>query len=428
MNQLKKIFIYLSEIIRLPVVDSNSKKVIGYTADVVATLREMYPRINALIVRKKMSSEKFYLAWNSVRELVENKAIFVSGLPGTPENKFSLSENEILLRETFWDKQIVDISGSKVVRVNDLHLLKENSNLWVAHMDVGFKGFLRRLGWLRLVEFVSRWLFSYEMKDKFISWKYVQPITTSDKSLCLKIPHSKLAELHPADLADILLDLGTDERITIFAALDDSTAAKTFLELPLKIRLQIASALNYERFAHIINEMPMDEVTDLLPNFPKKTINLLFKLLPHEKVVQIKDLMGHSEHVAGSLMNIEFITVRHNLTAGDILNKIKTEHRKVESIYYLFVVDDSDSLIGVLTLKHLLLADPNTPVSQLMRKRVVKVRVDTDIKEVARVFYKYNFYIVPVTDKQNKIKGIITMKDALESIFPEMKEESEEKQ
>jgi magnesium transporter len=100
----------------------------------------------------------------------------------------------------------------------------------------------------------------------------------------------------------------------------------------------------------------------------------------------------------------------------------------VESIYYLFVVDDSDSLIGVLTLKHLLIADPNIPVSQLMRKKVVKVRVDTNIKEVARVFYKYNFYIVPVVDKHNKIKGIITMKDALESIFPEMKEESEEKQ
>ena len=287
-SNLQSNFIFLSQILGVPVIDSATNKTIGYAVDVVAVLREMYPRVSALIVREKMSSKRFYLPWKNIQKVFDQRAIFIENVPPPAERSVALAENEILLKETFLDKQVVDISGSKVVRVNDLHFLRENQNLWLVHMDVGFKGLLRRLGWQRVVEPVLHWLFSYAFKDRFISWKYVQSVTPSRaESLALKVPQTKLAELHPADLADILGDLGTDERIMILKSLDKTTAAEALKELPLKARVQTAELLDQSQLVAIVNEMPIDEAVDLLGEFPRKRLNSLFSIIPQDRVEQI---------------------------------------------------------------------------------------------------------------------------------------------
>jgi len=235
-----------------------------------------------------------------------------------------------------------------------------------------------------------------------------------------------LAELHPAELADIIIDLGNDERITILKSLDNATAASTFQELPLKIRVQIAESIDQKHLLDLLNEMAMDEVVDLLSQLPKKKVSALCARMPNEKVNQICNLLSHAQNIAGSIMNTEFIAVKHNLTAGLVLEKIKKEVKKRESIYYIYVLDDNDTLAGVVTLQQLLMAIPEKIISEFMRKRVAKVKVDTNIKDVAEVFYKYNFTVVPVVDKSNKIQGIITIKDAFEAVFHQVRAEAEE--
>ena len=125
-------------------------------------------------------------------------------------------------------------------------------------------------------------------------------------------------------------------------------------------------------------------------------------------------------------MNTEFAAIRSSLTAGQALEKLKSELKKKESVYYIYVLDDNDSLVGVVTMRLLLLAPPEKPVAELMRKRIAKVRVDADVKDVARQFLKYDFTVIPVVDKQNKLLGIITIKDAFESVYPKIREEVEE--
>jgi magnesium transporter len=266
------------------------------------------------------------------------------------------------------------------------------------------------------------------MKDRLISWKFVQPALSEKGSglLALKTPQAKLSELHPADLADIIMDLGIEESSAILRSLDNVTAARTFEELPLKIKLQMAGSLEQNRLVNIINEMAMDEAVDFLSEFPQKKINLIISRMPKEKVDQIHKLLGHSKRVAGSIMNTEYISVKQNTTSGQVLDLIKRESKKKESIYYIYILDDSDTLTGLVTLRDLLIAAPERPVSEIMRKRVVKVKVETDIKEAAEIFYKYDFTVVPVVDRHNKMQGIITMKDALESVFHEIREETEE--
>lgn len=427
MNAFQKNFIYLSQLIGLPVIDNKTGKKSGSVADLVSGLREMFPKVSGFMLHHKKYNNRFYIPWKNVKK-IEESAIVIDDLEEILTQNAKIQETEILLKQTFWDKQIVDIQGSKVVRVNDLHLLKEDLNLWLVHMDVGVTGLIRRLGWIRFVRFFIKLISSYELKDRLISWKFVQPITASigKDSLSLKIHHSRLSELHPAELADILIDLGTEERITILRSLDQVTAAYSFQELPLKIRTQIAESIDQKQFIGILNEMAMDEVVDVLSQLPKKKTNALLARLPHEKVAEISNLLKHSEQAAGSIMNTEFISIKHTANAGMVLEKIKGESRRKESIYYIYVTDDTDSLMGVVTLRQILTVAPEKVLSEFMRKRVVKVKVNTPIEDVAEIFYKYDFTAVPVVDKQNKIQGVIVMKDAFEAVFHEIKEEAQE--
>jgi len=428
MNNLQQKFIYLSQLIGVPVIDSGTGEKLGYTVDIVAGLKEMYPRASALIMRKIKTSNKFYIPWKNVKKIMEDETIFIENTTDLFQEDLKIPEGEILLKEMFWDKQIVDIHGSKVVRVNDLHLLREDLSIWVVHVDIGITGLIRRLGLMRLCNFLVKLIASCELKDQLIPWKYVQPITSAigAEALSLKVHHSRLTELHPADLADILIDLGTNERIAILKSLDNATAAHTFQELPLKIRMQIAGMVTHEQLLNIINEMAIDEVVDLLSQLPQRKIHALLSHLPQEKVAKISSLLGHSERIAGSIMNTEFISAKHNATAGMVLDKIKNEYKKSETIYYIYVLDDNDQLVGMVTLRQLLTAPPEKIISEFMHKRVAKVKVNTDIRDVAEIFYKYDFTVVPVVDKQNKIQGIITIKDAFEAVFRKIREETEE--
>ncbi len=427
MNSLYRNFIYMSNIVGVAVVDTATGKKAGKIFDIAANMREMYPKVSALIIKKSSGGGLATVPFKCVKKLDGEKAFLIEISMEDAAHGVHLSDNEILLKETFWDRQIVDISGSKVVRVNDLHLLREEPNLWVVHVDVGFKGLIRRLGWSRWFEPMIKWLFSYEMKDRLISWKYVQPIN-ADKGgghLSLKGPKTKLTELHPADLADILTDLGTDERLSILKTLDNETSADTLKELRSKMRIQTAELLDQEKLSAIMSEMPVDEAVDLICHFPRKKINSTLALLPKDRSKQIKGLMAMTNRMAGSIMNVEFVMVKQALTAGEILQKITTEFKDKESIYYIYVADDNDTLAGAVTLRQLLMAPPERPVMEFMRKRPARVRAETDVRDVAKVFYKYDFTVVPVVDKQNKMQGIITIKDALEAVFPITKEEIE---
>jgi magnesium transporter len=421
-------FIFLSQIIKIPVVDFATNRKIGYVADISVDLKEMYPRLNGLLIGRWMRRGRFYLPWKNVRKVIENSAIFIDYSPELFKNPVPVPEEEILLKDILWDKQIVDISGSKVVRINDLHILKEDLKLWVVHVDIGFTGLIRRLGWSSWFVSLVRLVSSYELKDHLIPWKFVQPVSSKIgfSALALKVHHSKLSELHPADLADILIDLGTDERIEILKSLENGTAVRTFEELPMKVRLQVAEQVKHDYLVKLVNEMAVDEAVDLLSQLPQRRVNALLNHVPKEKAEQFSSLLSMSERTAGAIMNTEFISVKLTDTAGSVLEKIKNESKKKESIYYIYVLDEANILLGMVTLRQVLTSPPERLIQEFMHKRVAKVKMSANIKDVAEVFYKYDFNVVPVVDKLNKIQGIITMKDAFESVFSRIRKETQE--
>jgi magnesium transporter len=425
-------FIYLSEILNLPVYDAEGGKKIGRIIDLTSTTSQVYPRVTGILANLHHRKGPVYIPWTHVRIGAFQKQVSVDHA-ALGENDISrASDSEILIRKTFLDKQIISTSGHKLVRVNDLQLLvdsssKDNPNLWLVHIDIGFKGLLRRLGWLNVANAVVHWLVSRDLKDKFVSWKYVQPTATASVygAMHLSIDSSKLSDFHPADLADVFEELGKDERTALIESLDPPIAAATLQEMPISIRVQIAERIDTQKLAAIVQEMQMDEIVDLLDEVTPEKKSALYATLPAEKTAEIKDLTRLSAFGIGAFMNTDFIAVRENQLVKDVMKIVKQESKKAELLYYVYVTDEFEKLKGLVTLRSLLTAKPRTLISDIMRENLITVELDSTIKRVAQLFFKYNFEAIPVVNEEGLLQGFVTMRDALESVFPEIKKESE---
>ena len=194
--------------------------------------------------------------------------------------------------------------------------------------------------------------------------------------------------------------------------------------MPLKVRVQVADVIDIAKLAAIINEMQMDETVDLLDELPQERLQAVLQILSREKVAEIRELSEMAGHRAGSIMNTNFVTALTVHTVRDVLNIVKEESRKAELLYYVYILDDREHLKGIVTIRDLLASDPSTVITEIMRENVISVTVESTIKSIARLFFKYNFAALPVVDDEQKIQGIITLRDTLESVFPEVREES----
>ena len=420
-------FSYLSEFIHLPVVRISDNRRIGKLVDLAATTSQVYPRVTGLMMRTYRHKPPIYIPWSNVKRIMFKEHIAIDDSAMNLEQQGRASENEILICKTFLDKQIISTSGYKIVRVNDLQLLiedkeKDSTNLWVVHIDIGFKGILLLLGFLRPVNAAFRWVTDRDLKDEFVSWKYVQPTATTSvyASVQLKTDASKLSEIHPADLADILEDLGTDERIALIESLDHFTAAQTLQEMQFKNRLQIVESMEPFKLAPIINEMQMDEAVDLLDACDVQKRQSVYALLSVEKVTELKELSKLSRYSVGSIMNTDFITAKSTEKAGTVLERIRVECEKLEMYRYAYILDDDGRLKGVVSLRNLLISDAKMFIADIMTEQPISVQIDTRIRRVAKLFFKYNFEAIPVVDDDDTLQGLVSYRDAVASLYPEI--------
>jgi len=273
-----KQFVYFSEIQGREVLDSEGRR-IARLDDLKVGLGEPFPKVSTLVLRKTRRAKLLLLAWDETEGLNEGP---IKLKPGAADRikAFEVDAADLLLRADLLDKQVVDTSGAKVERVNDIHLLFVDHELRLVHIDFGARGLLRRLGWLKSVDSLTRWLFAYRLPEKLISWKYIQPLAADSKSrLKVNVTHRKLHELHPSELADILEELDHAHRSSIFQSLDPETAAETLQEIDPKIQLSLIETTSEERASDILEQMEPDEAKDFLADLPEeKKLRLMVNL------------------------------------------------------------------------------------------------------------------------------------------------------
>lgn len=413
MVQDLKEFYFLSDFLNRSVRRSTGPKV-GKVADLVAERTDPYPMVIGLLVKSR--GKKAYLPWERIEHF--EPTITLSG-----EDVWSLpsplpDKDIVLLREEVMDKQIVDTFGAKVVRVNDLHFLRVDSHLRLVHVDVGFRGLMRRVGWERFMDRVLGWLFSYRMPNQFISWKYVQLLSGSDL-LHLSVSQKKLSHLHPADLADIIEDLSGRERSAIFHALDTETAAEALEEIDPKIQKALIETIPLEKASDIVEEMSPSEAADLLADLPQDRAEKILEGMEQEKARDLRGLLVHPEETAGGMMTTEYLAVDSGLTVEAALARLKVESPHLDIIDYVYLVDAEGVLQGVVSIRDLFTALPHQPLSEIQSQRLVSVKQDEHQKEVVEAFAKYGFRALPVVDEENHLKGVIGFRSVLDILAPE---------
>lgn len=325
-----------------------------------------------------------------------------------------LSENEMLVVETVLDKQIVDMDGLKVVRVNDILLSKVKDKLCLVGVDVGFKGILRRLGFAWLSDrFLKR------MPDNFIAWSYIDPLDAGLRRIHLKIPRRDIGDLHPADIADIIEELDHREQLLILGSLDDETAAEAFEEVQPDVQAQIVRHMDSDDVADLLEDMNPDDAADVIHMLPEEKASEVLNLMEPEEASEVKELLEYSHRSAGGLMTNEFIGMPVTSIVADVFEKLRHSSSEIDMIYYVYVLDEKEHLIGVLSLRDLLLAKPEQEIADVMLTDVLSVSPDTPAEEVANLLSKYDLLAMPVLDGDGVMLGVVTFDDALEDIIPE---------
>jgi CBS domain-containing protein len=403
---------FLSQCIGLPVRDPSGEP-IGTIADLIVAIGDRYPPVTGLVART--DKRLIFLPWRNVEGLDETGARL--RVPTIDIGKFRQRRNEILLKADLLDKQIVDIEGRKVIRVNDVSLDEIGGRLRVVAVDVGAAGLLRRLG----IETISRALarnVRRSIPERYIDWEDVDPVESTIASVRLRVPHAKLAELHPADLADIIEDLTPRDRLGVLATLGDEALADAVEEMEPDTQVEVLEDLEPARAADILEEMSPDDAADLVADLSDRSRDEILALMEADEAAEVRDLLAFPEDSAGGMMTTELVAVPATLTAAQAIERLRALEPDAETIYYVYVIDDEERLVGVLSLRDLIVAQPETRIADVMIDEPVAVGVLEPAESVAETIAHYNLLACPVVDDDGRLIGIVTVDDAIDTVAP----------
>jgi magnesium transporter len=334
--------------------------------------------------------------------------------PLAAERLVPLQTDEIYMGKWLMDKQIIDIKGAKVVRVNDIKIFwlqtGERKYLLPVAVDIGLRGLARRLG----LEFLLK-----KRENHFVWWHSIQHLEEKTANLTLVSDRTQLDKLHPVDLADILEDLDYKKRTDFIEDLDVETAAEAVAEMESDTQKEIIEHLDSQQAADLLEEMPPDEAADLLGELPEEKADELLNLMEPEEAQEVRELMEYEEGTAGALMTTEYIALASELTAAEAFPVLRKLAKEAETIYYLYILGEGETLLGVVSLRELLIAEPETRLESLMQTRIISVLPEDPDERVTELIDKYALLAVPVVEESGKMLGIITVDDVLDMLIPD---------
>jgi magnesium transporter len=331
--------------------------------------------------------------------------------------EYRANEGWLAVQKDLLDQQIIDTGGRKVVRVNDLDLAEHHLNgsveLRVSLADVGLTGAVGRL-----LQGVASYALIRKIQGKLptstIPWEFVNLIEPDPlRRIKLRVSHQKLAHLHPADLADILEDLSSEERQSIIDSLDEESAAETLAELDARLRQQIVEKLDPEKAADIIEEMQPDQAADLLATLSPETSQELLEEMPQFEARDVRGLMQFGENTAGGMMNTHFIVVAESATREEVIEWIRSNDVDADQLDAVFLTDSSAKFAGIVPMGRLLLANTGQAMASLKSEPLLSLLPDAHVRDVFELFDKYNLRVLTVTDDNGSPIGAITVDDVV---------------
>jgi len=402
--------LFLTELLGLKVFDLKGRR-IGVVKDAAIVPLVDPVRIDRFLIGS--GSAWFKVRYDQVRS-ISLDGIFLRDEILTPHHS-----DEYMLRvvRDLLDQQIIDAHGRKVVRVTDLtfEIRQEGEYqvLRVLDVDVGIRSVVRRLArgvippaWIRRLQ--------TKIPPRSIRWEYCNILEPDpQRRLRLNISNKLLEGMHPADLADIVEDLGPADREAIFENIDSEVAADALSEVDPDIQASILESLETEKAADIVEEMAPDEAADILAGLEEETSHDILEEMEHEPKNEVSELMEFDEDTAGGMMNTEYVALPEPSTVADAIAALKTNEELLESLNTIFLVDRSERLTGAVPLARLFLHEGATPLRELAAETLIEVPVTEHQEQITELFDKYNLLALPVVDTQRRLAGVITADDVI---------------
>lgn len=384
---------------------------IGKLWDIYVTNEELYPKAIGYIIKKNGEYFNYEFRSINVYKNEDNGKIKVSviGVKDIIPRKYSY-----LLSKNLINKQIVDINGKKLVKVNDLSLAELSGELKVVAVDASGLAFARRYKIESLYKFIYK-ITKRKVEDSLIIWDNVESIDLV-QDLRLSVSYKKLSKLHPADIADILEDMDSEYRNRVFESLEENLAADTLEEIEPAYQADILESLSIAKTAEVLENMPNDEIADLLDEVDEKTKEKILINLEKEDADEVEALMRYKDEEAGSLMNKDFISFDINITCEETIDLLRQINPEDEVAYYIYITED-ERLKGVVSLKSIVLSDKGKYLKDIMLQDVIKVRDDDSLEHAVDLAIKYNLLSLPLVDSEDKLTGIIVLSDIIDEVL-----------
>jgi magnesium transporter len=402
--------LYLSQILGRPILDARSDKIATVRDILVRYGDDDHPPVIGIVAR--LRRRDFFIPNRNLATLGLHGAKMSSAkLDLTP---FERREGEVLLGKDVLDNQLIDVDGKRVVRVNDVQLIDTGDHWRVSGADVSFQGFLRRL--------MPKGFYGNDRPVEVIDWADVGYLATDTATATVQLKSSKdkLSRLHPVEIAALAETLSPIHRTEVVESLDDEIAADTLEEMSTEAQARILEDMDSERAADILEEMSPDDAVDVLGEMTDEKSEQLFSLMEDDEKADVAELMHFDHDTAGGLMTTEFVVFPQDLTVGETILRLREMAETPNMIYYLYVVDREDSwkIVGLISLRSLILADPTKKLSEAMRSEFRFAHPSESAEDVAQTISEYNLLALPVIDDEGDIAGIVTVDDAMEILLP----------
>ncbi|HEY1575503.1 MAG TPA: CBS domain-containing protein [Terracidiphilus sp.] len=405
MNHRTTTRVSLTALLGTPVTDPQGN-VCGKLKDIAVATGPDAGKVAGLVLKTKTG-----LALVPSQEVRETAAGTLEVLSPRAITSLKEHENYILLQQDLLDRQIIDIHGRKVVRVNDVDLEWMGNGtaqvLQVVEVEVGLRGAFRRV-FKGILPKATLDRLSRRFKERGIPWQFVDVIEVDPaRRVKLRIEYERLAEMHPSDLAEILEDLSPAERDAVFTSLDEEVAAETLEEVDPKLQVSLLEKLDEEKIADIVEEMDPGAAADLLAEFSEEKSDAILEEMEPEERQEVAELLEFDEKSAAGAMTTDFVYLGTDAVVSQVGPALRSYDGDVEAVTEIYLLDEKRVLQGAVPLSRLVMAQPDGKLLELIEARVLSCPADMRQIELAEIFDKYNLHALPVTDKQGRMVGVV---------------------
>ncbi|HXW68561.1 MAG TPA: CBS domain-containing protein [Dissulfurispiraceae bacterium] len=401
---------FLSDIIGTKVFDHDRK--IGKLRDIAIRENEKLPTVTHFIIHRPFGHKPLMVPWERV-SLVTPREIIVD-LESVEQYEGEPAESQVLLNDHILDKKVLDMDDNEIDVVYDVKLVLCNKILYVTDVDFSRYALLKRLGLKPLMKLLGK---SDLLKKETLSWSYVQTLPEDigmfKGNVKLNVLKAKLPEIHPVDLADILEELNEEQRLAIFNELETEHASDTLEEIEPRVQRELIASIKKERAAELINDMTPAQAADILAILPAEEADEILKLINKENVQKIQYMLDKHEENIINFSTSHFIKLPPHTQVSQVLLQFREIARDKDTIMYLYIVDEKDTLLGVVDLREVLQAKVDAKLGEIMTTNVISLNPGNTLLEASEMFSRYSFRAIPVTDEHDVILGVIPYRDIM---------------